>query len=164
MLSIVLIVHHIFFTFLNVLFFVSFTAMTEEITGNWSYYVYISLTLVPVYLAFQLIKFLGWQLFVNNWANNQQQTKETAINRQQATNNQITRRRSWSCSHNHNFGIEIWSCSCRCSCSWSWSWIRSCSCSLGWSCCSKRCVVISRQSLLSVEQQSSRVPSWVAGK
>jgi len=47
--------------------------MTEEITGNWSYYVYISLTLVPVYLAFQLIKFLGWQLFVNNWANIQQQ-------------------------------------------------------------------------------------------
>ncbi|XP_030572807.1 uncharacterized protein LOC115771308 isoform X1 [Drosophila novamexicana] len=43
-----------------------FITMTEEITGNWSYYVYISLTLVPVYLAFQLIKFLGWQLFVNN--------------------------------------------------------------------------------------------------
>jgi len=43
--------------------------MTEEITGDWSYYVYISLTLVPVYLAFRLIKSLGWQLFVNNWAN-----------------------------------------------------------------------------------------------
>ncbi|XP_032307942.1 uncharacterized protein LOC116655052 isoform X1 [Drosophila ananassae] len=40
--------------------------MTEEITGNWGYYVYISLTLVPVYLAFRLIKSLGWQLFVNN--------------------------------------------------------------------------------------------------
>ncbi|XP_030242812.1 uncharacterized protein LOC115563647 isoform X1 [Drosophila navojoa] len=42
------------------------SAMTEEITGNWHYYVYISITLVPVYLTFQLIKFLGWQLFVNN--------------------------------------------------------------------------------------------------
>ncbi|XP_033247288.1 uncharacterized protein LOC117187805 isoform X2 [Drosophila miranda] len=40
--------------------------MTEEITENLSYYLYISLTLVPVYLAFRLIKTLGWQLFVNN--------------------------------------------------------------------------------------------------
>jgi len=48
------------------MFAVSSAGMTEEITGDWSYYVYISLTLVPVYLAFRLIKSLGWQLFVNN--------------------------------------------------------------------------------------------------
>ncbi|XP_033237819.1 uncharacterized protein [Drosophila pseudoobscura] len=46
--------------------FIYYKGMTEEITNNWSYYLYISLTLVPVYLAFRLIKTLGWQLFVNN--------------------------------------------------------------------------------------------------
>ncbi|XP_053950552.1 uncharacterized protein LOC129236857 [Anastrepha obliqua] len=40
--------------------------MMENITESWTYYVYVLLTLVPVYLAFQLIKFLGWELFVNN--------------------------------------------------------------------------------------------------
>jgi len=62
------------------MFAVSSAGMTEEITGDWSYYVYISLTLVPVYLAFRLIKSLGWQLFVNNWAN-------------------IWTELKWSCSH-----------------------------------------------------------------
>ncbi|XP_067639348.1 uncharacterized protein [Eurosta solidaginis] len=40
--------------------------MMETITESWTYYVYVLLTLVPVYLAFQLIKFFGWELFVNN--------------------------------------------------------------------------------------------------
>ncbi|XP_055550179.1 uncharacterized protein LOC129732853 [Wyeomyia smithii] len=31
-----------------------------------SYYVYITLTLIPVYLSFKLIQWMGWELFINN--------------------------------------------------------------------------------------------------
>ncbi|XP_035773435.1 uncharacterized protein LOC118456624 [Anopheles albimanus] len=33
---------------------------------DFAYYCYISLTLVPVYLAFKLVQWMGWELFVNN--------------------------------------------------------------------------------------------------
>jgi Phosphatidylinositol N-acetylglucosaminyltransferase subunit Y len=33
---------------------------------DWTYYVYISLTVLPVFFAFRLIQWMGWELFVNN--------------------------------------------------------------------------------------------------
>lgn len=33
------------------------------------YYVLVLLTLLPVYLLFKLIQWMGWELFVNNWVN-----------------------------------------------------------------------------------------------
>lgn len=41
---------------------INFTIMTED----WTYYFYISLTLLPVYFAFKLIQWMSWELFVNN--------------------------------------------------------------------------------------------------
>lgn len=41
-------------------------SMTDEMTEHWTYYLYISLTLLPVYLGFKLLQWMGWELFVNN--------------------------------------------------------------------------------------------------
>ncbi|XP_037938761.1 uncharacterized protein LOC119671940 isoform X2 [Teleopsis dalmanni] len=40
--------------------------MTDNITESWLHYMIVIITLIPVYLAFQLLKFFGWELFVNN--------------------------------------------------------------------------------------------------
>lgn len=37
-----------------------------EVTEHWSYYVFITLTLLPVFLIFKLLQWTGWALFVNN--------------------------------------------------------------------------------------------------
>lgn len=33
---------------------------------SWSYYTFILLTLLPVFLVFRLLQWVGWALFVNN--------------------------------------------------------------------------------------------------
>ncbi|XP_037813075.1 uncharacterized protein LOC111678112 [Lucilia cuprina] len=40
--------------------------MTDTITESWLYYVFVVLMLIPVYMLFKLLKFFGWELFVNN--------------------------------------------------------------------------------------------------
>lgn len=37
-----------------------------DITEHWSYYIFITLTLLPVFLVFRLLQWTGWALFVNN--------------------------------------------------------------------------------------------------
>ncbi|XP_055683107.1 uncharacterized protein LOC129789982 [Lutzomyia longipalpis] len=36
------------------------------IIDGWSYYFYVIILIVPVYLAFKLLQWMGWSLFVNN--------------------------------------------------------------------------------------------------
>lgn len=38
----------------------------DIMTEDWTYYIYILLTLLPVYLFFKLWMWMGWQLYVNN--------------------------------------------------------------------------------------------------
>lgn len=38
----------------------------DAMTDDWTYYVYIMLTLLPAYLFFKLWIWMGWQLYVNN--------------------------------------------------------------------------------------------------
>lgn len=38
----------------------------DIMTDDWTYYVYILLTLLPAYLFFKLWMWMGWQLYVNN--------------------------------------------------------------------------------------------------
>lgn len=38
----------------------------DIMTDDWTYYVYIVLTLLPAYLFFKLWMWIGWQLYVNN--------------------------------------------------------------------------------------------------
>ncbi|XP_037896083.1 uncharacterized protein LOC119641457 [Glossina fuscipes] len=40
--------------------------MTDTITESWMYYIFVLLTLIPVYLLFKLLRFFGWKLFINN--------------------------------------------------------------------------------------------------
>ncbi|XP_037051325.1 uncharacterized protein LOC119085148 [Bradysia coprophila] len=35
-------------------------------TDHYSYYIYLLLTLLPVYLFFKLIQWFGWEVFINN--------------------------------------------------------------------------------------------------
>lgn len=35
-------------------------------TDDWMYYVYLAATLLPVYLFFKVIQWMGWELFINN--------------------------------------------------------------------------------------------------
>lgn len=34
---------------------------------DWLYYILVTLTILPVYLFFKLIQWMGWELFVYNW-------------------------------------------------------------------------------------------------
>lgn len=38
----------------------------DIMTDDWTYYIYIMLYLLPVYLFFKLWMWMGWQLYVNN--------------------------------------------------------------------------------------------------
>lgn len=38
----------------------------DSMTGDWTYYVYVLLMLLPTYLFFKLWMWMGWELYVNN--------------------------------------------------------------------------------------------------
>lgn len=38
----------------------------DSMTTDWTYYVYVGLTMLPTYLFFKLWIWMGWELYVNN--------------------------------------------------------------------------------------------------